>query len=104
MRLASSGSLGSKADLHWRQFDRERFELRLSGPFGAGAVSIAGMSDGNHGVYLAIAAPPEVAQALDMCGFPWKSVSTIEVAARLEPEDGCDSETLRRRLCSIPER
>jgi DNA-binding response OmpR family regulator len=33
-------------------------------------------------------APPEVAQALDMCGFPWKSVSTIEVAARLEPEDG----------------
>lgn len=41
-RLASSGSLGSKADLHWRQFDRERFELRLSGPFGAGAVSIAG--------------------------------------------------------------
>ncbi len=41
-RLASSGSLGSKADLHWRQLDRERFELRLSGPFGAGAVSIAG--------------------------------------------------------------
>ncbi|HUS62138.1 MAG TPA: hypothetical protein VMY34_08070, partial [Acidimicrobiales bacterium] len=33
-------------------------------------------------------APPEVAQALDMCGFPWKSVASIEAAGRLEPDDG----------------
>src|SRR5437588_509412 len=33
-------------------------------------------------------APPEIAQALDMGGFPWKSVSSAEAAARLEPEDG----------------
>jgi DNA-binding response OmpR family regulator len=33
-------------------------------------------------------APPEVAQALDMGGFPWKSVGSAEAASRLEPEDG----------------
>ena len=33
-------------------------------------------------------APPEIAQALDMGGFPWKSVASAEAAARLEPEDG----------------
>jgi DNA-binding response OmpR family regulator len=32
--------------------------------------------------------PPEVAQALDLGGYPWKAVSTAEAANRLEPEDG----------------
>src|SRR4051794_15972324 len=32
--------------------------------------------------------PPDVAQGLDLGGYPWKAVSSIEAAARLEPEDG----------------
>ena len=32
--------------------------------------------------------PPALAQALDLAGYPWKAVSSAEVAARLEPEDG----------------
>ncbi|HEX7166578.1 MAG TPA: response regulator transcription factor [Acidimicrobiales bacterium] len=32
--------------------------------------------------------PPELAQALDLAGYPWKSASTPEEAARLEPADG----------------
>lgn len=31
---------------------------------------------------------PELAQALDLGGYPWKAVSSIEMATRLEPEDG----------------
>ncbi len=31
---------------------------------------------------------PELAQALDLGGYPWKAVSDGEVAARLEPDDG----------------
>jgi DNA-binding response OmpR family regulator len=32
--------------------------------------------------------PPDVAQGLDLGGYPWKAVSSIESVARLEPEDG----------------
>ena len=32
--------------------------------------------------------PPEIAQGLDLAGYPWKAVSSIEAAERLEPEDG----------------
>jgi two-component system alkaline phosphatase synthesis response regulator PhoP len=32
--------------------------------------------------------PPEIAQALDLAGYPWKGVSSPESADRLEPEDG----------------
>jgi two-component system alkaline phosphatase synthesis response regulator PhoP len=32
--------------------------------------------------------PPDVAQGLDLGGYPWKAVSSVEAAARLEPEDG----------------
>ena len=32
--------------------------------------------------------PPPVAQALDLAGYPWKSVPTPDAASRLEPEDG----------------
>ena len=32
--------------------------------------------------------PPEIAQGLDLGGYPWKAVSSAEAAARLEPEDG----------------
>jgi two-component system alkaline phosphatase synthesis response regulator PhoP len=32
--------------------------------------------------------PPDVAQGLDLGGYPWKAVSSPEAAARLEPEDG----------------
>jgi two-component system, OmpR family, alkaline phosphatase synthesis response regulator PhoP len=32
--------------------------------------------------------PPELAQALDLGGYPWKSAATAEEAARLEPVDG----------------
>lgn len=31
---------------------------------------------------------PELAQALDLGGYPWKAISNIEMATRLEPEDG----------------
>jgi DNA-binding response OmpR family regulator len=33
-------------------------------------------------------APPALAQALDLGGYPWKSVASLEGATRLEPEDG----------------
>jgi DNA-binding response OmpR family regulator len=33
-------------------------------------------------------APPALAQALDLAGYPWKSVSSWETAERVEPEDG----------------
>ena len=33
-------------------------------------------------------APPALAQALDLGGYPWKSVASAESAERLEPEDG----------------
>jgi DNA-binding response OmpR family regulator len=32
--------------------------------------------------------PAEIAQGLDIGGYPWKAVSSIDVAERLEPEDG----------------
>ncbi len=32
--------------------------------------------------------PPALAQALDLAGYPWKSASTAEDAARIEPVDG----------------
>jgi DNA-binding response OmpR family regulator len=32
--------------------------------------------------------PPALAQALDLAGYPWKAVTTAEMAVRLEPEDG----------------
>jgi DNA-binding response OmpR family regulator len=32
--------------------------------------------------------PPDVAQGLDLGGYRWKSVTSVEAAARLEPEDG----------------
>ncbi len=32
--------------------------------------------------------PPELAQSLDMAGYPWKAVPTPDAAGRLEPEDG----------------
>ena len=33
-------------------------------------------------------APPEVAQALDLGGFPWKPVGGVEDASAFEPDDG----------------
>jgi outer membrane lipoprotein LolB len=39
---AASGAMGVKADLRWKQFDDGRFEVRVSGPFGAGSVAISG--------------------------------------------------------------
>ena len=33
-------------------------------------------------------APPLVAQALDVGGYPWKAVSSAQAAERIEPEDG----------------
>ena len=33
-------------------------------------------------------APPALAQALDLAGFPWKSAGGFEAAARIEPDDG----------------
>jgi DNA-binding response OmpR family regulator len=33
-------------------------------------------------------APPALAQALDMAGYPWKAVATPQGAERLEPDDG----------------
>src|SRR5581483_3773268 len=33
-------------------------------------------------------APPVLAQALDLSGYPWKAAAGLEAAARLEPEDG----------------
>jgi DNA-binding response OmpR family regulator len=33
-------------------------------------------------------APPDVAQALDLAGYPWKAAASAEAAARLEPDAG----------------
>jgi DNA-binding response OmpR family regulator len=33
-------------------------------------------------------APPALAQALDLAGYPWKAVGSAEAADRSEPEDG----------------
>ena len=33
-------------------------------------------------------APPPLAQALDLAGYPWKSVANVSVAAQHEPTDG----------------
>ena len=33
-------------------------------------------------------APPALAQALDLSGYPWKAAATVDAATRLEPEDG----------------
>ncbi len=33
-------------------------------------------------------APPELAQALDLGGYPWKCVDSYEAATKSEPEDG----------------
>ena len=33
-------------------------------------------------------APPELAQALDLGGYPWKSAGSVEAAGRVEPDDG----------------
>jgi len=33
-------------------------------------------------------APPALAQALDLAGYPWKAASSSDAADRLEPEDG----------------
>lgn len=41
---AASG-LGVKADLRWQQFDDGHFDIRIAGPFGAGAVAISGTPD-----------------------------------------------------------
>ena len=38
----ASGALGFKADLRWKQLPGGRFELRLAGPFGAGAAELSG--------------------------------------------------------------
>jgi two-component system alkaline phosphatase synthesis response regulator PhoP len=32
--------------------------------------------------------PPALAQALDLAGYPWKAVTSSDMATRLEPEDG----------------
>jgi hypothetical protein len=33
-------------------------------------------------------APPALAQALDLSGYPWKAAASAEAAERLEPDDG----------------
>jgi outer membrane lipoprotein LolB len=43
-RVASGGVLGARGDLRWEQHGPE-FQIRFSGPFGIGAVSIAGTVD-----------------------------------------------------------
>ncbi len=40
-RAAAGG--GVNAELRWKQFDDGHFEIRLAGPFGAGAVAISGL-------------------------------------------------------------
>ena len=34
--------------------------------------------------------PPELAQALDLAGYPWKAIGSADDAARFEPDDGWD--------------
>jgi DNA-binding response OmpR family regulator len=33
-------------------------------------------------------APPALAQALDLAGYPWKAAATMELASRVVPDDG----------------
>jgi two-component system, OmpR family, alkaline phosphatase synthesis response regulator PhoP len=33
-------------------------------------------------------APPAIAQALDLGGYPWKAASSAQIAERIEPDDG----------------
>src|SRR5487761_1259626 len=33
-------------------------------------------------------APPALAQALDLAGYPWKAAGSAEIADRIEPDDG----------------
>src|SRR4051795_9343712 len=33
-------------------------------------------------------APPALAQALDLAGYPWKSAATVEGSNRIQPDDG----------------
>lgn len=44
-RVSSGGMFGVKGDLRWQQTADGRFDIRISGPFGIGAVSIAGTDD-----------------------------------------------------------
>ena len=39
--------------------------------------------------------PPELAQELDLGGYPWKSATTADDAARLEPVDGWSGAVIR---------
>lgn len=41
----SSAEMNLRGDFHWTQLDTETFELRLSGPFGAGATELRGTPD-----------------------------------------------------------
>lgn len=41
-RIAGSGNVAMKGDLRWQQRADGSFDLRLAGPFGAGAIGIAG--------------------------------------------------------------
>lgn len=43
-RVASS-AIGFRADLRWKQTADEHFEMRLAGPFGAGAAELSGSAD-----------------------------------------------------------
>jgi len=42
----SSAELGVRADFRWTQIDADHFELRLFGPFGAGAIQMRGSAAG----------------------------------------------------------
>lgn len=44
-RVSSGGMFGVKGDLRWQQSADGSFDIRISGPFGIGAVSIAGTDD-----------------------------------------------------------
>lgn len=41
-RAAGTGLAGAKADVHYRQDSDDHFRMRVAGPFGAGALSLAG--------------------------------------------------------------
>lgn len=44
-RLASGGAMGLAGGMRWQQNADGSFDMHLSGPFGAGAVSVAGTAD-----------------------------------------------------------
>jgi outer membrane lipoprotein LolB len=44
-RVSSGGLFGIKGDLRWQQHDDGSFDVRVSGPFGIGAVSIRGTEE-----------------------------------------------------------